>query len=156
MKVRNNRSGRFISSKLKSVHEKKLSLMSKSKASKISTPSRVTRSQVRKHVETHQIPSHTVDAPSVSKDISWDVGRRIVELKVLAEALGSCDNEVEKCTARLDLRNCVQETRMGFASILWVTCGECGELNRVPTGKSHIPQGKKKEVIAFKMFFLEN
>lgn len=93
-----------------------------------------------------QFTPSEINVPSTPKNICWGDGRRLVELKVLAEALGSCDNKEDNCTARLDLRNCVQETRVGFASLLWVTCGECGELNKVATGKSHVPEGKKKEV----------
>ena len=36
---------------------------------------------------------------------------------------------------------------MGLSSLLWVTCRECGELNKVPTGKSHKVQGSKKKLV---------
>ena len=44
--------------------------------------------------------------------ISWNEGRRIVELKVLAEGLKECGED--DCNERLDLRNIVGETISGF------------------------------------------
>ena len=58
-------------------------------------------------------------------------GRRIVELKVLAENLGSCSGR--GCNLLQDLSNCESETRRGFMSILYIRC-QCGYLNAVHTG----------------------
>ena len=69
----------------------------------------------------------------------WHDGRRMVELGVLSEGLGECDSS--ECDKVLDLRNTVSETRSGLGCLLWVRCS-CGELNRVPTGKSHIEREK--------------
>ena len=62
-----------------------------------------------------------------------------MELGVLAEGLGQCDSS--DCDKVLDLRNTESETRSGLGSLLWVRC-TCGELNRVPTGKSHREKDK--------------
>ena len=58
-------------------------------------------------------------------------GRRIVQLDLLAEDLGNCCDK--DCGALLDLRNIIHEVRYGFASILWVKCDECGNLNSART-----------------------
>ena len=68
------------------------------------------------------------------KNIYWYDGRRIVELKVLAQGLSKCSGE--DCDLRLDLRNILKETRSGYGSFLWIKC-ECGEETKVPTGKEH-------------------
>ena len=65
--------------------------------------------------------------------LGWDVGRRIIELAVLAKGLSSCS--AETCDEKLDLMNIVNETRIGFASLLYIPC-KCGKMNKVPTGKS--------------------
>ena len=73
--------------------------------------------------------------------VSWVDGRRIVQLDLLAEGLGTyCDKDC----ALLDLRNIIDEVRYGFASVLWVKCGECGNLNSVRTSKSHRAEGSKR------------
>ena len=46
----------------------------------------------------------------------WHEGRRIVELGVLGESLGSCENK--ECDRVLDLRNTVCESRIGLSSLL--------------------------------------
>ena len=72
---------------------------------------------------------------SFQEDLSWRDGKRIVELGVLAEALGKCFGQ--GCSSTLDLRNTESEKRYGFASLLWVSCVECGALNSIKTSKSH-------------------
>ena len=76
----------------------------------------------------------SADKNNSGSELKWNEGRRIVELIVLAEALGECQSV--DCTKVLDLRRTINETRIGLASILWVEC-ECGYLNRVPTGNDH-------------------
>ena len=63
--------------------------------------------------------------------VSWVDGRRIVQLDLLAEGLGTyCDKDC----ALLDLM---------VLLVLWVKCGECGNLNSVRTNKSHRAEGSK-------------
>lgn len=69
---------------------------------------------------------------------SWEVGRRVVELKLLAEGLKECIF----CKEPLCLNSCTGEKKYGLASILYVACRECGNTNSVPTGKRHIINGK--------------
>ena len=113
-----------------------------------STPLPRKRKRSRDTVSTSPATSPTASEKSPNEDtkIPWNEGRRIVELGTLAERLGYCDNELEICPGRLDLRNCVEETRIGLASILWITCLECGELNRVCTSKTHVVPGKKRKI----------
>ena len=56
--------------------------------------------------------------------LGWNVGRRIL-----------CSCSAETCDEKLDLMNIVNETRIGFASLLFIPC-KCGKMNKVPTGKS--------------------
>ena len=66
------------------------------------------------------------------EEITWAVGRRIVELECLAKGLEEC----EDCKTHLSLSNIVSEKRYGFGSLLYVQC-DCGFLNNVYTGKRH-------------------
>ena len=52
------------------------------------------------------------------KDICWQDGRRIVELKTLAEQLNACDG----CDTLLNLMNIEQERLYGFGSYLSIRC----------------------------------
>jgi hypothetical protein len=52
------------------------------------------------------------------KDICWQNGRRIVELKTLAEQLNACDG----CDTPLILMNIEQERLHGFGSYLSIRC----------------------------------
>ena len=63
--------------------------------------------------------------------IEWDEGRRIIELKVLAEGLAGCKN----CSTPLQLHLTEKETKKGFGSILHIRCATCKNVNQVPTGK---------------------
>lgn len=78
------------------------------------------------------------DAESTEKS-GWRDGRRIVELGLLADQLRACKN----CSNPLFLHNIDNEQRVGYASILYVSC-ECGFMNKVSTGKSHRPSDKTK------------
>ena len=71
--------------------------------------------------------------------VKWCEGRRVVELGCLAESLGKCKNT--ECTRVLDLRNTIIERQIGLGSVLLVKC-ECGEMNRVRTGKVHREKNK--------------
>ena len=52
------------------------------------------------------------------KDICWQDGRRIVELKILAEQLNACDG----CDSPLNLMNIEQERLHGFGSYVSIRC----------------------------------
>jgi hypothetical protein len=52
------------------------------------------------------------------KDICWQDGRRIVELKTLAEQLNACDG----CDTPLNLMNIEQEHLHGFGSYVSIRC----------------------------------
>ena len=72
----------------------------------------------------------------------WKDGRRIVELYYLAEQLRKCKNV--DCSLPLLLHDVHKETRVGYASILYITC-QCGMLNTITTGKSHRPANKSNK-----------
>ena len=73
-------------------------------------------------------------------DIMWSDGRRIVELEHLASQLAEC----QKCrTAALHLKDCINETRYGFGSVLTIKCEQCSHMNHVHTGKQNRDQTKK-------------
>ncbi|CAG2187194.1 unnamed protein product [Mytilus edulis] len=67
------------------------------------------------------------------KDITWKDGRRLVDLSLLAEALKACVG----CGSNLKLHNTINEQRFGFASILNISCEQCGYLTAIPTSKRH-------------------
>ena len=52
------------------------------------------------------------------KDICWQDGRQIVELKTLAEQLNVCDG----CDTPLNLMNIEQERLHGFGSYVSIRC----------------------------------
>ena len=66
---------------------------------------------------------------------NWRVGRRVVDLGILADGLKQCG----LCGQPLHLNNCVGERKFGLAHVLLVKCTfpECGLLNDVPTGTKH-------------------
>lgn len=66
--------------------------------------------------------------------VCWNEGRRVVELGVLAENLGTCRGE--GCYLMQDLRNTISERRSDLGSLLWIQCS-CGHVNPIETGKSH-------------------
>ncbi|XP_063436090.1 uncharacterized protein LOC134717530 [Mytilus trossulus] len=65
-----------------------------------------------------------------SKNISWNEGRRVVELEVLAEQL-FCN----RCNTPLHLKDIVGEMRYGLGSLLEVACQICSGMKLVSTGK---------------------
>lgn len=65
---------------------------------------------------------------------TWEDGRRVIELGVLAKGLEACS----VCKEPLQLKNILEEKRYGLASLLYVQC-ECSNINIVYTGKSHRP-----------------
>ena len=67
------------------------------------------------------------------KDICRQDGRRIVELKTLAEQLNACDG----CDSPLNLMNIEQERLYGFGSYLSIRCTTCNLLNTVVMNKTH-------------------
>ncbi|CAC5422659.1 unnamed protein product [Mytilus coruscus] len=65
-------------------------------------------------------------------DSNWQVGRRIVELGVLAEKMYCC-----RCNVPLHLHDTLHERTTGFGSYLQIICTnqECRTVTDVPTGK---------------------
>ena len=85
---------------------------------------------------------HTDANPGTDyKDICWQDGRRIVELKTLAEQLSACDG----CDSPLNLMNIEQERLHRFGSYLSIRCTTCNLLNTVVTNKMH--PGRKEPTI---------
>ena len=81
-----------------------------------------------------QNDTHT-DEGSVT---NWNVGRRIIDIGVLANGLKAC-HQCQLCAQPLHLSNCVGETRHGLGGFLHVQCGysACGLVNKIPTGSRH-------------------
>ena len=79
------------------------------------------------------------------KDICWQDGRRIVELKTLAEQLNACDG----CDTPLNLMNIEQERLHGFGSYLSIRCTTIAVLFHLfhsPVALLFHPiQGKRRE-----------
>ena len=88
---------------------------------------KVTRKVTRKGSDTKRKPANTM-----SKAVTWDDGRRVVEDGMLAEGLESCCF----CLQPIQLKNVVDEKRYGLPSLLYIQCS-CGQINTVRTGKSH-------------------
>jgi hypothetical protein len=79
------------------------------------------------------------------KDICWQDGRRIVELKTLAEQLNACDG----CDTPLNLMNIEQERLHGFDSYLSIRCTTIAVLFHLFHSPVALPfhpiQGKRRE-----------
>ena len=76
-------------------------------------------------------------AKNVSAD-GWRSGRRIIELEVLLSSLKYC----QVCRlgpVPLTSYNIIGEMRRGLSGYIYVKCQnpDCGEINRVPYGKTH-------------------
>ena len=65
----------------------------------------------------------------------WRVGRRVVELGVLADGLKGCN----LCGQPLHLSSCIGEQKYGLAHVLQIKCNfpSCGLVNEVSTGSKH-------------------
>ncbi|XP_062603897.1 uncharacterized protein LOC134265692 isoform X2 [Saccostrea cucullata] len=92
-----------------------------------------TNSQTEK--KTEEAPGSLTTCSDVN---SWESGRRVVELKLLAEGLKEC----VFCKEPLHLSSCTGEKKYGLASILYINCLKCSNTNSVPTGKRHNTNGK--------------
>ena len=86
----------------------------------------------------HEPDKCEIESVDVCKS-GWGDGRRIVELGHLADQLKECKN----CSKPLMLHKIQKEQRVGYASILYISC-ECGMMNNITTGKSHRPSDKSK------------
>jgi hypothetical protein len=79
------------------------------------------------------------------KDICWQDGRRIVELKTLAEQLNACDG----CDTPLNLMNIKQERLHGFGSYLSIRCTTIAVLFHLFHSPVALPfppiQGKRRQ-----------
>ena len=75
-------------------------------------------------------------------DLSWQDGRRIVELGVLSDQLAAC----KECFHPLNLQNCVGEKRYGLGSMLYVACSNpvCNHKNRLVLGKRTFNDDQKR------------
>ena len=76
--------------------------------------------------EGEKAPANTM----FEREVSWDDGRRVEEMGMLAEGLKSCCF----CQQPIQLKNVVDEKRYGLASLLYIQCS-CGQINTVRTGK---------------------
>lgn len=80
--------------------------------------------------------SDEVDEDSFVPDentYDWRVGRRIVELGMLADGLRAC----KLCQFPLQLHNCISEKKFGLSHILNIKCENCELINDVATGSRH-------------------
>ena len=79
------------------------------------------------------------------KDICWQDGRRIVELKTLAEQLNACDG----CDTPLNIMNIEQERLHGFGSYVSIRCTTIAVLFHLFHSPAALPfhpiQGKRRE-----------
>ncbi|XP_061168272.1 uncharacterized protein LOC133177209 [Saccostrea echinata] len=73
-----------------------------------------------------------IETCGTEEDVRWNEGRRIVELKFLADQL-----VCKRCNNRLHLCNIVNEKRYGLGSLLYIKCDSsiCEFTNTVCTGK---------------------
>ncbi|XP_048749762.1 uncharacterized protein LOC125647095 [Ostrea edulis] len=74
-----------------------------------------------------------VHSPVDDDKTGWRVGRRIVDLGVLADGLRAC----QLCQLPLHLHNCVGEKKFGLSQILEIKCNNCDLINNVVTGSRH-------------------
>ena len=91
--------------------------------------------KVKKVVEIDDVEEQCleyVDEIVEDENISWNDGRRIVNLKVLVEGLKKCNS----CENRLNLVDIIKETRSGYGSWLEIKCA-CGASNKVATDTTH-------------------
>ncbi|XP_076082639.1 uncharacterized protein LOC143053746 [Mytilus galloprovincialis] len=65
----------------------------------------------------------------------WRIGRRVVELGVIADHLQQCKH----CGLPLSLHNIIDIKTYGLGSVLKVLCTNksCGNIKAIPTGKQH-------------------
>ena len=73
-----------------------------------------------------------VDKVPINNGMSWNGGRRIVELDILANNMFCC-----RCNVPLHLQDTVSERVGGFGSHLYIRCSniDCQTVTNVPTGK---------------------
>ena len=87
---------------------------------------------------------HVASGRQDTADDSWKIGRRIVELGVLAAELSAC----KKCSCPLSLANTSNEIRYGLGSILHVRCTNqaCNYMNNVFAGRRHSAKNGRKKI----------
>lgn len=75
------------------------------------------------------------DGNNLTPTDDWRVGRRVVELGVIADHLQQCKH----CGLPLSLHNTINIKTYGLGSVLKVLCTNksCGNINAIPTGKQH-------------------
>lgn len=77
--------------------------------------------------------------------MSWTDGLRIVDMCELARQM-----YCKKCLSLLDLNSTKKETRIGLASVLFITCG-CGVVNEVHSSKKLQWEGKQGHIEAYQI-----
>ncbi|CAC5360207.1 unnamed protein product [Mytilus coruscus] len=75
------------------------------------------------------------DGNNLTPTDDWRVGRRVVELDVIADHLQQCKH----CGLPLSLHNTINIKTYGLGSVLKVLCTNksCGNIKAIPTGKQH-------------------
>ncbi|XP_071126560.1 uncharacterized protein [Mytilus edulis] len=75
------------------------------------------------------------DGNNLTPTDDWRIGRRVVELGVIADHLQQCKH----CGLPLSLHNIIDIKTYGLGSVLKVLCTNksCGNINAIPTGKQH-------------------
>ncbi|XP_077865088.1 uncharacterized protein LOC144350911 [Saccoglossus kowalevskii] len=87
----------------------------------------------RQHKKVAEVVLESNSEVTSESAINWNVGRRIVQLSVLAEGLKAC----AVCCEHLVLVDCQEERRYGLGSVLYIPCQRCGAVNHVYTGSTH-------------------
>lgn len=78
-----------------------------------------------------------IETMSTNNDSNLKVGKRIVDIDVLANNL-IC----KVCETILSLKEIKKELRAGLHSTFSIECKKCGVLNIVDTGKLHVSKNK--------------
>ena len=81
----------------------------------------------------------TTNEGSNTTSNDWKVGRRVVEIKFLAENL-----KCTECSEQLHLKDIQKGTVNGLGSILHIICLHCQHISNVCTGKRHYSSNDTK------------
>lgn len=98
--------------------------------------------QAIKHDHSYAAYSSRVKQQKSSSYDGWKIGRRVVELAVLAEGLRSCKG----CGERLNIEDAVNESKFGLGGCLHVRCRDCRQENSVPLGKRHATVNGQRKI----------
>jgi hypothetical protein len=75
---------------------------------------------------------YTVDITAFTGNIDVLQGRRIIELDYFSKMM---QQGCTSCRQPLQLADCVRERKYGSASIYYIKCCKCGQINSVASGK---------------------